>query len=76
MINGEDRDVWKFYVEQKRFTEALNQCQLSDNLPKVKGAYADHLLEVDKQKSKEIALNYAESQRQFAEVTLKLIQSK
>jgi hypothetical protein len=64
--------VWKYYIEQKRFEEAVRFCE-SNNLPslaKVKGVYADHLY--DKKKYEVAAANYVYSEP-FEEVCLKFI---
>ena len=37
--------MWKYYVDKNEFEEALQKSLESPNLSKVKGAYADHLLE-------------------------------
>lgn len=73
MIDNEDRDVWKYYIEQKRFEEAVRFCE-TNNLPslaKVKAVYADNLFE--RRKYEQAAANYVHSDRPFEEVALKFM---
>jgi hypothetical protein len=44
-VENEERDVWKYYVEQYLFDDAIRFCEQigSTALPKVKAMYADYL---------------------------------
>lgn len=73
MIDNEDRDVWKYYIEQNRHEDAVKFCERTNSLylPKVKGLYADFLFH--ERKSLLAADSYAQSDRTFEEISLKLM---
>ena len=76
LVNNEDRDVWKYLIEQGRYEEAIKFCEENNSefLHKVKGLYADNLY--NSRKYYLAADFYAQSDRSFEEVTLKLISDK
>jgi len=73
VIENEKRDVWKYYIEERKFEEAVKFCEQhgSEALPKVRAVYGDYLF--GKKKYVEAAEAYANSNRTFEETVLKLI---
>jgi hypothetical protein len=73
IIDQESRDVWKYYVEQHLFEDAIKFCEKtgSSSLPKVKGMFADFLYESGQ--FVEAAEAYANSEYPFEGIALKLI---
>lgn len=73
IVDNEDRDMWKYYIEQKRYEDAVFFCESngSASLPRVKGLYADDLFA--KNQYIESASAYSDSDRSFEEVTLKFL---
>ena len=73
LIENEQRDVWKYYIEERKFEEAVKFCEQygSEALPKVRAVYGDFLF--GKRKYLEAAEAYARSNRTFEETVLKFI---
>jgi hypothetical protein len=65
--------MWKFYVEQRKFEEAVYFCEQtgSESLRRVKGLYADDLF--SKSEYQRAAIEYCDSDRSFEEVALKFL---
>ena len=76
VVEHEEKDVWKYYVEQSLFDEAIRFCEKigSKALPKVKGMYADYLF--NQGKTIEAADAYAQSEKSFEEISLKLMEDR
>ncbi len=73
LVDNEDRDVWKYYIEQKKYEEAVQFCEQSGSpyIRKVKGVYADELYRQARMLNAAIA--YVDSDRSFEEIALKFI---
>ena len=73
VIEQESRDVWKYYVEQNMFEEAIKFCEKtgSSSLAKVKGMFADFLYESNEKV--QAAEAYGNSEYPFEGIALKLI---
>lgn len=76
VVEHEDRDVWKYFVEQSLFDEAVKFCENTESpsLPKVKGMYADYLF--GQSKAIEAAIFYAQSEKSFEDIALKLMDDR
>lgn len=76
VVEHEEKDVWKYYVEQNLYDEAIKFCEKigSAALPKVKGMYADYLF--NHGKTIEAADAYAQSEKSFEEIALKLMENR
>ena len=72
VIEQEDRDVWKYYIDQHLFDDAIKFCESTGSkaLFKVKGMYGDFLY--TQGKTVEAAEAYALSEYSFEETALKL----
>lgn len=73
IIDNEGRDVWKYFIEQNKYDEAVRFCEKhrSPYLPKVKGVYGDYLFA--RKDFIRAAEAYAESDKSFEEVSLKIM---
>ena len=72
LVENEDRDVWKYYIDVNNYVEAIRFCE-STNSPaygKVKGMYAEYLFKDEKYF--EAAQAFVKSEKSFEEITLKL----
>lgn len=76
LVENEGRDVWKYYVEQNLFEDAIRFCEKvgSSALPKVKGMFADYLYQSSRYI--EAAEAYAESECPFENIALRLIDNR
>ncbi|OMJ72350.1 hypothetical protein SteCoe_29243 [Stentor coeruleus] len=75
-IDNEERDVWRYYVEQFLFDDAIKFCEItgSASLPKVKALYGDYLCANGKKI--EAAEAYAQSEKSFEEIALKFMEER
>lgn len=70
-IESEDREVWKLYLDEGKFSQALDYCDTEYQREQVNNAQADHHFQ---QGAYELAATiYAKTQRSFEEVTLKFV---
>lgn len=72
-VENEKKDVWKYYVDQGLYEEAVDFCKKIESpyIPKVNGLYADHLYK--KGQLLQAAEAFADSDKNFEEVCLKLV---
>jgi len=72
-LSREGQDVWKLYLENKKYQEAYEICRrnFSSSLQYVAGLYADHLFNTGKY---DLAADiYTETSRSFEEICLKYL---
>ena len=74
-INNEDRDVWKGYLENDDFQQALDHCELK-GLPEAKKVARIYALSrFENEDYLTAAILYGKSDEKFEEVTLKFLVS-
>ena len=76
VVEQEEKDVWKHYIERNMYEDAIRFCEQiqSPAYPKVKGMYADYLFASGR--SIEAAEAYVRSEKSFEEITLKLMSNR
>lgn len=79
IVEKEDRDVWKLYLEENKFDDALRHCRADNKVDRrraaqVLSAKADYLF--SKRYFKQAAQIYAETDRGFEEIALKFADAK
>lgn len=72
LVENEDRDVWKYFIEVNNYIEAIKFCENTNSQAygKVLGMYAEFLFR--DQKYFEAAQTFVRSEKSFEEITLKL----
>jgi hypothetical protein len=70
-IESEDRDVWKLYLAERNFGEAMKFAEGAIEKEQVKNAEADHYF--NERQYERAAKCYSETQRSFEEITLKFV---
>ena len=73
VVENETKDVWKYFVDQGLYEEAVDFCKKIESpvLPKVNGLYADSLYK--KGELSKAAEAYADSDKDFEDICLKLV---
>lgn len=76
IIENENLNVWKYYVEMNLYQDAIQFCQKiqSPAYSRVKGMYADYLFSTGKYI--EASEAYVKSEKSFEEITLKLVKNQ
>jgi hypothetical protein len=73
-LNGEDQDAWRYYLKREVFLKAIFACKNGKNRAFASGFYADHLF--NRGKYEKAAELYAQSDKTFEEVALKVLRAK
>lgn len=73
VVEHEEKDVWKYYVDRNLYLDAINFCEtiISPETNKVRGMYGDYLMSLAR--CMEAAEVYVESDKKFEEIVLKMI---
>jgi hypothetical protein len=72
LVENEESDVWKYYIEVNNYVEAIRFCEATSSpaYGKVNGMYAEYLFR--NKKFKEAAQTFVKSEKSFEDIALKL----